>query len=699
MFNLFQPFNAFIKLSDRVEKVIKKLMGDRFIDVALYTPYRMEKRVFYKRLNDIQEGDLSTLILTVQQHEFPTHRRQPVKIVLSDGFEHLYVQYFQGHRAYLKTKYPIGKKVLISGKIEKKSLFYTLSHPDFVGDEKDQKKWIGEQPIYSLTAGMNQNFIQRFVGQIVDKITMPDQWIAPNILAKLALSPICLSIQKMHQKEAFLPLSKNPYKKRLCFDEFLAHQLALILSSRKGQIVQQKQEEIIQTQEVSKLIQDFLNVLPFQLTAGQNKIIHDILSDMEKPYPMIRLLQGDVGSGKTMVAFITALQQIEKGYQVSLLSPTEILANQHYQNIQGLFGHKIRIELLTGQQTAKQKKQIYDRLKNHEIDLLIGTHALIQEKVNFHKLGYCIVDEQHRFGVKQRMLLQQKGSNVHLLSMTATPIPRTLTLAQYGDMDISLLTEKPKGRKPIVTTLLSHQKIDDLLNRLQEKLATDVQIYWVCPLIEDSENLSLMAVEKRYEELCDFFGEDKIALLHGKMKPSEKEHVMNMFKKGDKKILIATTVIEVGVDVPNASIMIIENAERFGLAQLHQLRGRVGRGSKESYCILIYGRQLTETGKKRLETMRQTDDGFYIAEMDLKLRGQGSITGTQQSGMPSFKFSDFEKSTPEEQDIYSALLEEANQYAWDLFLNPEYRVFFDHAYSYLLPIFKQDQAKNYTKTG
>jgi ATP-dependent DNA helicase RecG len=696
--NCFAPFNTVIELSPRVEKIVQDLMGPRIIDIALFVPTRFEKRIFRSSLKDIQENSLTTLILTVVAWEFSKSSRKPSKIALSDGVDSLYITYFRGQPAYLKTAFPVGEKVLVSGKIEKKTFHYLMTHPDFVGTEKDKNDWQGTRPLYRLKTGLHQRFVQKFIAQYLKNLTVPDNWLAPHILSKLSLPSFLQSIQHMHTLDGSSEIAHNPFKKRLCFDEFLAHQLALILSSRKATLHSAVENTSI-TLTPSPLIAEFIAALPFELTNGQKNIIKEILTDMQKPHPMVRLLQGDVGSGKTVVAAISALKQIEQGGQVVFLSPTEILAIQHYKTISEIFGHKIRVQLLTGRHTSKQKKQIYEDLKEHKIDLLIGTHAIIQESVTFNKLTFCIIDEQHRFGVKQRMLLQEKGQDAHLLSMTATPIPRTLTLAQYGDMDISVLKEKPKGRIPIITSILSLKKYDSLLERLKEKMKEDTQIYWVCPLIEHSEALSYTAAEARHKALQKVFGESNVLMMHGKMKSAQKDEVMEAFKAGKAQILVSTTVIEVGVDVPNASIMIIENAERFGLSQLHQLRGRVGRGQKESYCILLFGAMLTVIGKKRLEVMQSTDDGFEISEMDLKLRGQGEITGTQQSGMPYFKFADFETASIQDQDVYNALLEEANTYAWELFLNPEYKHLFENACTHLLKIYKKDNAVQYTKTG
>ncbi|MBP9752464.1 MAG: ATP-dependent DNA helicase RecG [Proteobacteria bacterium] len=704
------PFSNFIKLSDTIFKFVNKLMGDRVIDVGLHIPFRFEKRTYFQSLKDIQEKTLATLYLKVLYH-IPRQRRsrQPFKIILEDDFgQKLEVIYFKGNEAYYKKLFVVGEKVLISGEIEvnnhlKSPFFAKLSHPDFVGSLNDKPLWVGEKPIYPLTSGLAQNFIQRFIQKILTYIEPFPDWVNAETKAQLSLPEFDTALKKMHQVPDEVLNSLSPSQRRLCFDEFLAHQLALVLASRQG-----KKNAIIKKEESCKtvvpfesvgLIDLFLKHLPFLLTEGQKKVIQEIVDDFEKETTMVRLLQGDVGSGKTIVAFISALYQIEKGGQVAILAPTEILAQQHFETFLKLFSNTIQIEILTARHTKKQRDILLTRLKNHEIDLLVGTHALIQQDVIFKNLTYCVIDEQHRFGVEQRVNLYKKGENVHLLSMTATPIPRSLTLAQYGDMDVSLLKEKPKGRKPIVTSLLSQKKLDTLLSRLLEKMKQGEQVYWICPLIEENKESVKTAAEVRVEVLKDYFKDFNVTLVHGKMKPQQKDEAMMAFKNNQVQLLVSTTVIEVGVDVPNASIMVIENAEQFGLAQLHQLRGRVGRGIKDSYCILVFGPILTEYGKKRLEVMKSTNDGFLLAEMDLKLRGSGEIVGTQQSGMPTFKFSNLEKSTPKEQDILNDLLEKANLYAFKLLFDPSLLQEKEYALTYLLPIFKKEEALTYTKSG
>ncbi|CAO5680503.1 MAG: ATP-dependent DNA helicase RecG [Holosporales bacterium] len=704
----FLPFSSFIKLSDTIFKFVTKLMGGRVIDVALHIPYRFESRSFHDCLKDIKDKTLVTLYLKVLYHIPKQQRsRQPFKVVLEDqnGLK-LEVVYFKGQDAFFKKLFPVGASLLISGEIHlndplKSPFFAKMTHPDFIGDLKDKSIWVGKKPIYSLTSGLSQNFVQRFVHSMLLNVDPFEEWIDNETKALLSIPPFLTALKKLHtdDQENLYPFSSS--RKRLCFDEFLAHQIALILASRQGKefSLDKKKLNISVAYESVPLIQKFIECLPFFLTNGQKKVIQEIIDDFNRDCTMVRLLQGDVGSGKTVVALISALYKIEKGEQVAILTPTEILSQQHFETFTKWFGNHIRIEILTGRHTKKQKEIILKKLKDHEIDLLIGTHALIQEDVLFKNLTYCIIDEQHRFGVEQRVNLYKKGDHVHLLSMTATPIPRSLTLAQYGDMDVSLLKEKPKGRKPIITSVLSQKKMDDLLSRLSQKMRQGEQVYWICPLIEENKESVKTAAQVRFEHLKDYFKEFKIDMIHGKMSPQVKDQTMLSFKNNDVQLLVSTTVIEVGVDVPNASIMVIENAEQFGLAQLHQLRGRVGRGEKESYCILIFGPILTENGKKRLEVMKSTDDGFLLAEMDLTLRGSGEVVGTQQSGMPTFKFSNIEKASPSEQDSMNELIEQANSYAFKLIMDPQFKIQKERALKYLLPIFKKEDALVYTKSG
>lgn len=693
--NNFKSYLMHVPLSPAVQRLINRLMNNRVVDIAMHLPTKMENRIFYKNIHDVPNQGLCTLIVKVS-HFGPEKKRNqgiPFSIFLSDGVSMMEATYFSPNIAYLKRLYPLGKEILISGVMNRNSVksssFGKILHPDFVGEREDLPKWHGLKPIYPLTGGVKQPFMQRFIGQILKELEPFSEWIPHHVLAKLSLPKFDQALRFCHTKEGIeTPLPQNRHKIRLIFDEFLAHQLSLILSSRRAQ-----KKAIVPTQIIiPPLIDEFIKNLPFSLTQGQRTVIDEIFQDFEQPEPMVRLLQGDVGSGKTVVAFTTALYHIAKGGQVAILAPTEILAQQHFKNIEALFKDQINVALLTGKTTIKQRRSIQQGLENQQIDLLIGTHALIQESVTFKNLTYCVIDEQHRFGVEQRMALNKKGARVDLLSMTATPIPRSLTLAQYGDMDVSALYEKPKGRIGIKTSIMAKDRYLDLVERLKLQIQEGVQVYWVCPVVEESQ--SFTAAKERFLDLQKRLGEPAVGLIHGKMKASEKEQNMQDFKDKKCSVLVATTVIEVGVDVPNASVMIIEHAERFGLAQLHQLRGRVGRGSKESFCILLYGEVLSSTARQRLNTMKETDNGFKLAEMDLKLRGSGEITGTQQSGLPTFKFSSFDQATPTEVDVYTQLMEEANTCAWQLLTD---NLMLENAKQYLLPLFEKHV--DFTQSG
>ena len=699
--DLFSPLKQLVALSSYTEKLIHKLIGSRLIDAWLHAPIRMERRRLISSLKESNSGELITIGVTVSYHLPRPSMRGPYRVVVTDGVEQLELTYFKANTQYLKKIFPANKQLLISSQIEHRAglLHYKMTHPDFVGESYQAKGWIGDQPVYPLTAGLTQKFMRGFVLRCLEKIEDLPEWVIPEQLNKngVNLTGFKDSLLQLHQHFTQNSIMDTAYKQRLCFDEFLAHQLALILSSRKVQLIEDDKGD--HAFMIRPFVKEFIDNLSFTLTKGQQEILDVLMADFNKTYPMVRLLQGDVGSGKTIVAILALLDQIDKGGQTAFLSPTGILTKQHFETIKAMVGDRICVEILTSAATAKQKRLILERLKNGEIDLIVGTHAIIQDSVQFKNLTFCVIDEQHRFGVEQRVALSKKGDHVHLLSMTATPIPRTLTLACYGDMDVSLLTEKPPGRIPIHTSVMCAKKHQEIKDKLAQQVKAGIQCFWVCPVIEESEESNLTAVTKRYEDLQNTFGEDVVGLVHGKMKPKEKDAVMLSFQKGDLKVLVATTVIEVGVNVPAATIMVIENAERFGLAQLHQLRGRVGRGGDASYCILLYKQPLSFTGVKRLEAMRKHDDGFKLAELDLKLRGAGETTGTQQSGLPKFKFSDLENATPDEQVFYDLLLEQANSYAWDLVRKPELKKEFSHAKQYLLQIYNKTNAIEYSKSG
>jgi ATP-dependent DNA helicase RecG len=468
------------------------------------------------------------------------------------------------------------------------------------------------------------------------------EWQDIPFLNKNTFPPWREALEKVHfPKDENDVLHRETYRRRLAYDELLAAQLSIRLVREKN-----KREAGIPLHIDEKALERFIQSLPFELTGAQKKVIGEIKNDLSGNVKMSRLLQGDVGSGKTLVAVAAMVMGIGAGYQTAIMAPTDILARQHFGTMQKLFANRnINVQLLTGREMGKKRAGLIADLAAGKIDVLVGTHALFVEDVAFQKLGLVVIDEQHKFGVHQRLALGQKQKGAHMLAMTATPIPRTLALTTYGDMDISVLDEKPAGRQPIETKVMPIAKVQELSLKLKDMLAAakeKTQVYWVCPLIEESEKSDLMAAEKRYESLKKIFG-GKVALIHGRMKPDQKEEVMEKFIAGDTDVLVSTTVIEVGVDVKSASIMVIEHAERFGLSGLHQLRGRIGRGNNKSTCILLYGANLSETAKKRLEIMRASQDGFYIAEEDLKLRGSGEVLGAKQSGFPEYRMADLSK--------------------------------------------------------
>ncbi|MDP2193710.1 MAG: ATP-dependent DNA helicase RecG [Alphaproteobacteria bacterium] len=709
MMDIFQPFDSFIKLSDHPRKCLEKLMGSRLADVLLHAPLRFEVRRLVECFEASNHQELITIQVSVVHH-LPRARPQlPYRVSVTDGKDMMELVFFQGSAPYLKKIFPPHGKVYISGQIDHQGGLYDykMVHPDFVGSAQQAQAWIGRQPVYPLTAGLTQRFMRGFMQRALSHMPECDEWIHGQMRNHHQMPALKPALQILHEQGVSENISDHGYMKRLCFDEFLAHQLALILSSRRdggGENADQNQLQIQDDIEAdipfSPIIQDFIKNLPFQLTQGQLDVLKTIFFDMKKSQPMVRLLQGDVGSGKTIVATLAILEQISKGGQAALLSPTGILSQQHYDTIKEFFkDHNIRIALLTGGTPPKEKRQILKDLESGAVHLVIGTHALIQDPVIFQNLTLCVIDEQHRFGVEQRIALSLKGSQVHLLSMTATPIPRTLALTCYGDMDMSLLREKPPGRIKIQTSVLPMSKYSDLVERLVPQIQNGAQCFWVCPVIEESEDSTLTAATKRFEDLQHYFGAQHVALVHGKMKPKEKDAIMLDFLEGKIKVLVATTVIEVGVNVPNATIMVIENAERFGLAQLHQLRGRVGRSHQASYCILLYGVKLSRFGMMRLNAMRQYDDGFHLAELDLTLRGAGETTGTQQSGMPRFRFANLDLYPPDQQAHLGIMMQSAHEYAWTLIRSKDNKSYLDHAKAVLLPLYQKDNASLYAQSG
>jgi ATP-dependent DNA helicase RecG len=554
--------------------------------------------------------------------------------LVEDDTGDITLTWFNTSRARMEALLPVGEIRYVSGIVELWDGHRQMIHPDRVLDAAGLSRQLPFEPVYGLSAGLYQRGLIKAAK--VALLNLPDfpEWIDPALLGRENWAGFTHSLRSLHCPSSLAEINPlAPARLRLAYDELLAGQLALLLMRAR-----MKREAGAVRSGDGKIVNTMLAALPFTLTDGQKQALTDIKRDLASPERMLRLLQGDVGSGKTVVALLSMTMAVEAGWQAALMAPTEILARQHYERLKPLADKVgLTIALLTGRDKGQSRIQTMAGLADGTIQLAIGTHALFQDSVKFHKLGLAVIDEQHRFGVHQRLALSKKGDAVDVLVMTATPIPRTLVLTYFGDMDVSIIREKPAGRKPIDTRTIALERLDEVANGLERAMASGQRIYWICPLVEESEDLDLAAAQERFESLEKLYGA-RVGIVHGQMKSADKDAAMSNFASGKTQILVATTVVEVGVDVPEATIMVIEHAERFGLSQLHQLRGRVGRGAERSSCILLFG-PLGEIGRARLETMRSTNDGFEIAEQDLRLRGEGDVLGTRQSGMPGFKLS------------------------------------------------------------
>jgi ATP-dependent DNA helicase RecG len=624
-----------------VPKVAKLVGGQRYADLLLHTPTGVIDRRHVSTIAHAENGRLCTMVVRVVAHQPPPRRtRMPWKIIVTDDTAQMTLVFFNGS-TWLKTKFPEGKELIISGTVEGFLTEKQMLHPELMPSTQNVTDIARLWPTYPLTAGVTQNMMAKAMAATLERLSASPQveWLPPDTVRTRRWPSFAAALTTLHRPQDPQDVTANSTAHaRLAFDEMLAWQLAL-LEARKDT----KTHPGIPHPMALALRERFVNALPFSLTGDQQKVIAEIDRDMTAPEPMLRLVQGDVGAGKTFVAFAAALRAIDAGFQVAFMAPTEILAHQHYLTAQRhLAPLGVTCVLLTGKQKAAERRAANAAVQDGTAQLVFGTHVLIQEGVAFKSLSLVIIDEQHRFGVRQRLALSDKGIHPDVLVMTATPIPRTLALTAYGDMDVSVIREKPPGRTPIKTTVSSTDKLDAMAAALARVLEKGEQVYWVCPLVDESEKVDLANATQRCEHLQTLYG-DAVALLHGKLKPAEKEAVMQAFKAGKYGILVSTTVIEVGVDVPQATTMIIEHAERFGLAQLHQLRGRVGRGSLQSHCILMYAPPLSQYAAERLDVMRQTEDGFVIAEKDLELRGPGETLGTAQSGHVVTKIADLQR--------------------------------------------------------
>jgi ATP-dependent DNA helicase RecG len=637
--SLFASLTGLPGVGPKLEKLYARLLDrevPRIIDLLFHLPSGAVDRRARARLNEVKDGQFVTVAVTIEEHWSapPNRPRAPYRVITSDGSgPTLTLAFFNARKDYLEKLLPVGRIRYVSGTVEFYDGMLQMVHPDRVVDEKDFATLPLVDPVYSLTEGLMLRNVRRAMGSALTRLPKLMEWQDETWMTREHFPTFSDSLHHLHRPVE--PHDVAPESRawtRLAYDELLAGQLALALMRAH----MRRQAGRVHIGD-GALRAGILQALPYELTASQQKAIDAILNDLAAPQRMLRLLQGDVGSGKTVVALIAAAAVIEAGRQTAFMAPTEILARQHLKTITPLAeAAGLHVAILTGRERGRERKDILDRLAEGKINLLLGTHALFQDDVTFHNLGLAIVDEQHRFGVHQRLALAKKGEDVDVLVLTATPIPRTLVLTYFGDMDISELREKPAGRHPIDTRTIPLSRLKEVEDAVNRALNEGKRAYWVCPLVEESEKIDLAAAQERCNQLRHKFGA-KVDLVHGRMKGTEKDAAMAGFAAGDTQLLVATAVIEVGVDVPEATIMVIEHAERFGLAQIHQLRGRVGRGSARSTCLLLYRNPLGETAKARLAILRDTEDGFRIAEEDLRLRGEGDVLGTRQSGLPGFQ--------------------------------------------------------------
>ena len=691
---LFAPVTSLPGVGPRQDKLLRYLLGrdetPRLVDLLLHLPASVIDRRARPKIRDAVPGHVVTLEVTVDRHRPapPGRSRAPHLVYASDDTGDVVLTYFRAQPGYVEKLLPVGAKRYVSGTGQLFDGILQIVHPDRVVDEAGFAKLSGIDPVYPLTEGLALGSLRRAVAQALHKLPALPEWISPAVIRRCKFPPLAEALNHVHVPiELTDILPERPFWSRLAFDELLAGQLALALVR-----AQLRRPAGDRNAGDGHLRNSIIDALPYALTVSQQQAVAAITEDLRQPVRMLRLLQGDVGSGKTVVALLAAAAVTEVGRQAALMAPTQILARQQIKTITPLAERAgLRLAILTGREKGKERRDILARLEAGEIDLLVGTHALIQDDVVFKALALAVVDEQHRFGVRERLALTAKGEAVDVLVLSATPIPRTLVLTYFGDMDVSELREKPAGRQPIDTRAVPISRLNEVVDGVGRALNAGKLVYWICPLVEESETVSLTDAEQRFDSLKARFG-DKVGLLHGKMRGTEKDRVMAQFASGEIGLLVATTVVEVGVDVPAATIMVIENAERFGLAQLHQLRGRIGRGSEASTCLLLYKEPLGEMSTARLKVIRETTDGFRIAEEDLKLRGEGDVLGTRQSGLPGYRIA--------RSDVHAQLITQARDEALRILKdNPNLTGERGEALRCLLYLYERDEALPLIKAG
>jgi len=660
---LFKDISTIKGVGKKLKKYLKKKNIEKVKDLLFDLPYEITDRSKITALDSLEIGKIANVKVKVVKYNFPRVRNLPNKVMCVDNEKKINIIFFNTNEFYIRKILPIEKTVLISGKITYYKNNYQITNPTYIKPFEDRNEILKIFPKYSLTEGLTEKTYRKLIQNTLKKIKGDEDWYKSDFLKNNKFNKIKKTFENLHNPKNKTEINSNDYR-RIAYDEIFSN-LLMLLKARK--ITKIKKEE---NKNYSQYVEDeILKNFPHKLTEGQKEILKKLDQDTKSKFRMFRLLQGDVGSGKTILALILAAKVCKSKYQVAYMAPTEILSKQQYLEAKKLFGLvNIKVEMLTSK--TSNKKEIIDDLSKGKIDLIIGTHSLFQKKIKFKKLGLIIIDEQHKFGVKQRMALAKKGGkNCDVLLMSATPIPRTMMMSIYGDMDISKLTEKPKHRKEIMTLIKPEKKINEIIPLLKKQIGVGNQIFWVCPLIEESKKLNYSSAVAKFNEIKKIFP-NQVGLIHGNLDEKEKNLVLNNFINKKINILVSTTVIEVGIDIPSANTILIENSNKFGLSQLHQLRGRVGRGKNESICILLYKDNLSENAKKRLKILKSTNDGFIIAEEDLKLRGHGDLLGYQQSGIKNFRFADpihhkdlfflaeeeIKKSNPENVEYFKNLL-------------------------------------------